>query len=69
MSPHAAMIPRLEVIIHVSSLGLMSIVLRSNPQVLGAPIKEVTWDSWLSVSLWEQGFCSSEEVGEKGKAV
>ena len=45
------MIPWLEVVMHVSSLGLMSIVLRSNPQALGVPVKAVTWDSLLSMTL------------------
>jgi hypothetical protein len=45
MSSHAAMILWPEVAMHVSCLGLVLIVLRSNPQVLETPEKAITWDS------------------------
>jgi hypothetical protein len=51
----------------VSRLDLTSIVLRSNPQVSGAPEKAVTQDSWLSVTLWRQDLRNCDEVGERGK--
>jgi hypothetical protein len=63
------MILCVEVVKHVSRLGLTSIVLRSNPQVSGAPEKAVMQDKLWSVTLWRQELRSCDEVGERGKAV
>ena len=67
--PHAEMIFWMEVKMHVARCGLRSIVLRSSPQVLGAPEKAVTLDNLVYSALWIQDSCNCDEVGEKGMAV
>jgi len=68
MSSHAEMILWTEVVIHVSCLGLTSIILRSDPQLSGAPEKAATHDNWLSVISLSHDV-SGDKGGKRGIAV